>query len=124
MYNFVPSISVQSDRDLKFRIINPPNARARDEADLRLLRTLLERWAEAEEERIRTRVPVSKAAEERAEKLRREIEYLRAIENTRSEAARRRTELARAKFLNELAKPVDLEGEPCNFKKNTIWGFI
>ena len=79
-------------------------ARPRDGASLAVLRSLLDRWSSAEEARMRASGGGAKG--ERLEKLEKEIELLRTIETARRGCARRRAERARARFLDELAKPI------------------
>lgn len=89
-----------------------PTTDVRDPEDLAVLRSLLDRWGVAEETRIRETVEEDDsriAAQTR--RLEQEIEILRAIEVSRNKITRRRAERARAKFLDELSMPIDLEGD-------------
>lgn len=76
-----------------------------------MLRGLLDRWSVVEEARIREiyHDEIDRIAA-RKRKLEREVEILRAIDDSHCDMVRRRAERARARFLEELAKPVELEG--------------
>ncbi|XP_016840280.1 uncharacterized protein LOC100677955 isoform X1 [Nasonia vitripennis] len=97
----------------EFHIVGPQD---RGPGDLSLLRNLLDRWGCAEESKIlethpgddRENSSARRAAQ--SDRLEREIEILRAIDTARSDVSRRRSERTRARFLDELSKPVDLGG--------------
>ncbi|XP_058793869.1 uncharacterized protein LOC131665772 isoform X1 [Phymastichus coffea] len=104
----------------ELHIIQPSDSGAQDRLDLNMLHGLLDRWSVAEEAKIRNSLDNElQRIDARTRMLEQEIDVLRAIDSSRCEITRRKAERARAKFLEELAKPIELE-VPCSSRTKHI----